>query len=224
MDPHFVIEKQLTPEHIQSFRDIGQTLPAVGASLGYNTEDALKIGITNEKNMPEEMLNRVYNSIKSIVEKKTGIMYPTYGVFSESVTPMKEHVDIDKSQIDYDKDPAYTIIIPLSTNIECHTVVWNAIKKEEEKGIDPGNILTFENPPHTYTLLEEQALSHCWVDEVKKWGKPYMYEHSAGNIICFKRKYIHASGLATSGEPVSNSSFKQDSTKQFILILTRLTH
>ena len=81
------------------------------------TAKTITIGESKEIEIPDENLKSIWQTIQEQVCARTGTLYPTYGVFNESVTPMVEHIDAIPTQKDFKLGPAYTIIIPLEYNV-----------------------------------------------------------------------------------------------------------
>ena len=238
MKPFFSLQNVISPKQIKHLEGLGNTLQGNFHSKNY-TDRGQALGLSAERDMPEDMMNEVYHMVKDEVEKELGKMYPTYGVFANSMMPMTEHVDIDPTHKDFNKSPAYSILIPLESDYVASTVVWNAVKKDQSKIISSTNIDVLEDADYTYSQAEQKLVSHC-VKLMKSntVGKPYIFKSVKGNVICWNRKYIHASGNSEhydylldtrTMKPILNvldngdGSFKTLNrvVKRFALILTR---
>ena len=226
MKQHFVIKNALdsnTTTHLQdqlfsksrSLAEKKQTFDHYpvpdGCEKKYNPKfkgKHISIGLSQEIEMQENELKSVWDIVKQKVQDSTGTIYPSYGVYNKSITPMVEHIDSMAGQTDFELQPAYTIILPLVCHIECHTVVWDL------KGVYP---LKFNDPGYTgeqyeHTAEEKTLLSHC-DKKVLSWGKPHFYRWNVGDAICIRRDNIHAS---------DNFMHTDKNTyKQSILMLTR---
>ena len=218
MKQHFVIKNALDSKtttllqdrlfsNSRTLADKKQTFdlyPGIRTGAGKH----ISIGLTQETEMKENELQSVWNMIEQQVQNSTGKIYPSYGVYNKSVTPMSEHIDSMVGQTDFEQQPAYTIILPLVCHAKCHTVVWDL------KGVYP---LKFNDPEYTgeqykHTAEEKTLLSHC-DKKVLSWGKPHFYRWNVGDAICISRDNIHA----------SDNFMHQDKGiyKQSILMLTR---
>ena len=218
MKQHFVIKNALDSKtttllqdrlfsNSRTLADKKQTFdlyPGIRTGAGKH----ISIGLTQETEMKENELQSVWNMIEQQVQNSTGKIYPSYGVYNKSVTPMSEHIDSMVGQTDFEQQPAYTIILPLVCHAKCHTVVWDL------KGVYP---LKFNDPEYTgeqykHTAEEKTLLSHC-DKKVLSWGKPHFYQWNVGDAICIRRDNIHA----------SDNFMHQDKGvyKQSILMLTR---
>ncbi len=172
----------------------------------------ISIGLYQEIEMQENELKSVWDIVKQKVQDSTGTIYPSYGVYNKSITPMSEHIDSMVGQTDFEQQPAYTIILPLVCHTKCHTVVWDL------KGVFPLKIngklrdLVFKGEQHNHTAEEKTLLSHC-DKKVLSWGKPHFYRWNVGDAICIRRDNVHAS---------DNFMHTDKGTyKQSILMLTR---
>ncbi len=218
MKQHFVIKNALDSKtttllqdrlfsNSRTLADKKQTFdlyPGIRTGAGKH----ISIGLTQETEMKENELQSIWNMIEQQVQNSTGKIYPSYGVYNKSVTPMSEHIDSMVGQTDFEQQPAYTIILPLVCHAKCHTVVWDL------KGVYP---LKFNDPEYTgeqykHTAEEKTLLSHC-DKKVLSWGKPHFYRWNVGDAICISRDNIHA----------SDNFMHQDKGvyKQSILMLTR---
>ena len=73
-------------------------------------------------------------------------------------------------------------------------MVWNAVKRDLKKDLF-NNIDVLEAPNYSYNDNEQEAVSHCsHLVESNTVGKPYIFENITGDVICWNRSYIHASG------------------------------
>jgi len=226
MKQHFVIKNALdsnTTTHLQdqlfsksrSLAEKKQTfdhypVPDDWPTQQYDRGDQkhISIGLTQEIEMNDNELQSIWNIIQERVQNSTGKIYPSYGVYNKSVTPMSEHIDSMIGQTDFEKQPAYTIILPLVCHVKCHTVVWDL------KGVYPlkDNDPVYTGEQYEHTAQEKILLSHC-DERVLSWGKPHFYRWNVGDAICISRNNIHA----------SDNFMHQDKGvyKQSILILTR---
>jgi hypothetical protein len=237
MKPFFSIHNCFSSEQLAYLESLEQNFQA-DYHTGNYTDRGQVLGLSTEKDMTDDILNEIYDMIKDKVEENIGTLYPTYGVFSKGIMPMTEHIDVDPTHIDYNKSPAYTIVIPLKSNYTESTIVWNAVKKDMRKPIGPRNIIMLEDSDYTYTEAEKKITSHCEQKNLKHLGKPYMFKHNRGDIIFWKREYIHASSTSSnynyvldtkSMKPelneldVNTGSFKtlDKVVKRFLLLLTR---
>ncbi len=247
MKPFFSIQNCLSLEQIKHIDQLENNLETL-YHTGHYTDRGQALGLSKEKDMPGHILNEIYDIIKDKVEENVGtlsamsrakvFMYPTYGVFSRSVMPMTEHIDIDKSHIDYNKSPGYSILIPLRSNYKESTVVWNAVKKDIDLDVNPENLDILEDPDYTYTKDENDLTSHCVHTKSNLVGKPYVFEHTPGDVILWNRKYVHASSNSSNYDYILDTkhmtpelnnldanpgSFKtlDKVVKRFALLLTR---
>lgn len=219
MKHHLVIKNVLKSTVIQTFQEQLAAVsfnndynlyPTEKESSGYSNEKKnITVGYSKEVEMSDDKLESVWDLVKDIIQEKIGIVYPTYGVFNESETPLREHVDVIQNQKDHAMNPAYTVIIPLDSNIKCHTVAWDVFGKFPLKSTEQ---TVFGNTDYVHTLLDKKLLTHC-NKKVFKWGKPYFYEWVVGDIICIKRNIVHASDNFMVDDP--------DAVKRSILMLTR---
>jgi len=219
MKQHFVIKNALDSKtttllqdrlfsNSRTLADKKQTFDLYPGPIETGAGKHISIGLTQETEMKENELQSVWNMIEQQVQNSTGKIYPSYGVYNKSVTPMSEHIDSMVGQTDFEQQPAYTIILPLVCHAQCHTVVWDL------KGVYP---LKFNDPEYTgeqykHTAEEKTLLSHC-DKKVLSWGKPHFYRWNVGDAICISRDNIHA----------SDNFMHQDKGiyKQSILMLTR---
>ncbi len=219
MKQHFVIKNALDSKtttllqdrlfsNSRTLADKKQTFDLYPGPIETGAGKHISIGLTQETEMKENELQSVWNMIEQQVQNSTGKIYPSYGVYNKSVTPMSEHIDSMVGQTDFEQQPAYTIILPLVCHAKCHTVVWDL------KGVYP---LKFNDPEYTgeqykHTAEEKTLLSHC-DKKVLSWGKPHFYRWNVGDAICISRDNIHA----------SDNFMHQDKGvyKQSILMLTR---
>jgi len=219
MKQHFVIKNALDSKtttllqdrlfsNSRTLADKKQTFDLYPGPIETGAGKHISIGLTQETEMKENELQSVWNMIEQQVQNSTGKIYPSYGVYNKSVTPMSEHIDSMVGQTDFEQQPAYTIILPLVCHAKCHTVVWDL------KGVYP---LKFNDPEYTgeqykHTAEEKTLLSHC-DKKVLSWGKPHFYQWNVGDAICIRRDNIHA----------SDNFMHQDKGvyKQSILMLTR---
>lgn len=237
MKPFFSIQNVLTLEQFKYLDKLDNDVHSSFHSKNY-TDRGQMLGLSTEKDMPEDMMNEVYGMIKDEVEKETGTMYPTYGVFANSVMPMAEHIDVEPTHKDFDKSPAYSILVPMESSYVASSVVWNVVKKDISKELRNDNIEILEDPNYSYSDEEQEVVSHCTLMQSNTVGKPYVFENITGSAVCWNRKYVHASGnsqdynylLDTSTmKPNLNvldagdGSFKtlNKIVKRFALILTR---
>ena len=236
MKPFFTLQSIINSQQLEYLSSLNDNLKGDFHTKNY-TDRGQVLGSSTEKDMPEDMMNEVYDMVKDEVEKELGTMYPTYGVFSNSMMPMTEHIDIDPTHEDFDKSPAYSILVPLTSGIVANTVVWNAVKKDITKDLT-NNIDVLEDPNYSYNDNEQKLVSHCHIMKSKTVGKPYMFENITGDVICWNRRYIHASGNDQNYDYLLNTqtmkpqlnvldngdgSFKTANrvVKRFILLLTR---
>lgn len=219
MKQHFVIKNALDSKtttllqdrlfsNSRTLADKKQTFDLYPGPIETGAGKHISIGLTQETEMKENELQSIWNMIEQQVQNSTGKIYPSYGVYNKSVTPMSEHIDSMVGQTDFEQQPAYTIILPLVCHTKCHTVVWDL------KGVYP---LKFNDPEYTgeqykHTAEEKTLLSHC-DKKVLSWGKPHFYRWNVGDAICISRDNIHA----------SDNFMHQDKGiyKQSILMLTR---
>ena len=219
MKQHFVIKNALDSKtttllqdrlfsNSRTLADKKQTFDLYPGPIETGAGKHISIGLTQETEMKENELQSIWNMIEQQVQNSTGKIYPSYGVYNKSVTPMSEHIDSMVGQTDFEQQPAYTIILPLVCHAKCHTVVWDL------KGVYP---LKFNDPEYTgeqykHTAEEKTLLSHC-DKKVLSWGKPHFYQWNVGDAICIRRDNIHA----------SDNFMHQDKGvyKQSILMLTR---
>jgi|TARA_B100001093_G_scaffold508312_1_gene570275 hypothetical protein len=219
MKQHFVIKNALDSKtttllqdrlfsNSRTLADKKQTFDLYPGPIETGAGKHISIGLTQETEMKENELQSIWNMIEQQVQNSTGKIYPSYGVYNKSVTPMSEHIDSMVGQTDFEQQPAYTIILPLVCHAKCHTVVWDL------KGVYP---LKFNDPEYTgeqykHTAEEKTLLSHC-DKKVLSWGKPHFYRWNVGDAICISRDNIHA----------SDNFMHQDKGiyKQSILMLTR---
>ena len=205
MKPFFSLQGKLNREQLKHLSSLGNSLQGDFHTKNY-TDRGQSLGSSTEKDMPESMMNEVYDMIKDEVEKETGKMYPTYGVFSNSMMPMAEHVDVDPTHEDFNKSPAYSILVPLTGNYASSTVVWNVVKKDITKDLD-GNINVLEDPNYIYNDKEREAVSHCsHLMNSNVVGKPYIFKNITGDLICWNRSYVHASGNSQNYDFLLNRS------------------
>ena len=221
MEQHFVIKSALDSATLKDFQTqlskikfdgtMFDLYPTPGPNQKKDAEH-IEIGTSKESEISQNNLNSIWQSINKIVTEKLGTIYPTYGVFNESVTPMVEHVDAIPTQRDYNLKPAYTLILPLESDVKCHTVVWNVTSEYPVKFQDQKIVGSTD---YQHTEEDKKLLSHC-DKKVFGWGKPYFYEWIAGDIICIKRDHVHASDNFM----VDNAG----ATKKSILLLTRFDY
>jgi len=221
MEQHFVIKGALDSTTVKNFQaqlskikfdgTLYELYPMPGINLKKNAK-TITIGESKEIEIPDENLKSIWQTIQEQVCARTGTLYPTYGVFNESVTPMVEHIDAIPTQKDFKLGPAYTIIIPLEYNVKCHTVVWNVTSKFPVKY---RNQKVLGSNKYNHTEEDRKLLSHC-NKKVFEWGKPSFYEWQVGDIICIKRDYVHASDNFMIDH--------KEAVKKSILLLTRFTH
>ena len=238
MKPFFSLQSIINPQQLEHLSSLGDGIQGDFHKKNY-TDRGQSLGSSAERDMPEDMMNEVYDMIKDEVEKETGTMYPTYAVFSNSMMPMAEHVDVDPTHKDFNKSPAYSILVPLTSNYVASTVVWNAVKKDLSKDLT-NNMDVLEDPNYSYNDKEQETVSHCSMAS-NTAGKPYIFENVTGGVVCWNRSYIHASGNNHNYDYLLNSktmmpslnvldndngSFKTANrvVKRFILILTRWDH
>lgn len=199
MKQHFVIKNALDSKtttllqdrlfsNSRTLADKKQTFDLYPGPIETGAGKHISIGLTQETEMKENELQSIWNMIEQQVQNSTGKIYPSYGVYNKSVTPMSEHIDSMVGQTDFEQQPAYTIILPLVCHAKCHTVVWDL------KGVYP---LKFNDPEYTgeqykHTAEEKTLLSHC-DKKVLSWGKPHFYQWNVGDAICIRRDNIHAS-------------------------------
>ena len=166
MKQHFVIKNALDSKtttllqdrlfsNSRTLADKKQTFDLYPGPIETGAGKHISIGLTQETEMKENELQSVWNMIEQQVQNSTGKIYPSYGVYNKSVTPMSEHIDSMVGQTDFEKQPAYTIILPLVCHAKCHTVVWDL------KGVYP---LKFNDPEYTgeqykHTAEEKTLLS-----------------------------------------------------------------
>jgi hypothetical protein len=219
MKQHFVIKNVLDSKtttllqdrlfsNSRTLADKKQTFDLYPGPIETGAGKHISIGLTQETEMKENELQSIWNMIEQQVQNSTGKIYPSYGVYNKSVTPMSEHIDSMVGQTDFEQQPAYTIILPLVCHAKCHTVVWDL------KGVYP---LKFNDPEYTgeqykHTAEEKILLSHC-DKKVLSWGKPHFYQWNVGDAICIRRDNIHASDNFMHTD--------KGSYKQSILVLTR---
>ena len=236
MKPFFSLQNIINPQQLQYLSSLGDNLQGDFHKKNY-TDRGQSLGSSTERDMPEDIMNEVYGMVKDKLEKETGTMYPTYGVFSNSMMPMGEHVDVDPTHKDFDKSPAYSILVPLTSGLIASTVVWNAVKKDLSKDLT-NNIDVLEDPNYSYSDKEQEVVSHCTLMQSNTVGKPYVFENITGSVVCWNRSYIHASGNNQNYDYLldtrtmkprlnvldnGDGSFKTANrvVKKFILILTR---
>jgi hypothetical protein len=209
--PHFVIKNAITPSLIAKFVKLCNNIePDKLENYSKRKDSDWYAWWCKEKLLPETLLKTVYDSIQKRVEEVTGKLYVTLGTHNSQVTPLKDHIDVNPSDTDIDLDPAYTIIVPLSTSHDCHTVVWNAqyTGKTCKNIYETINIKKEDNN----TQEEQELLSHC-NKEVFNLGESYFYKWIPGDVICLRRDYVHASDNFI----VNDNS----ASKQSIILITR---
>ena len=225
MQPHFSLQNVLTEKQISELDsmedlcghwrgkeynshgfnvDFGK-MNEYGGSIVYKYKGKLPATLsheTYEKYIGDVELQKIYDMISETVEKFTGKMYATMGTYNTCTKAMDPHVDIINAHKDFKKTPMYSIIIPLPSSAENgSTLVWDATGTAPIKD----HVQYLVNPKKHQ---REKVYSGKRISP-NKWGQPTRYMHNIGDVICFKRNYIHAGGPITNG------------LKRFIIMLTR---
>ena len=93
----------------------------------FKTLPATLLHDTYEKYLSSEILQKIYDMVAPHTEKYTGKLYPTIGTVNVCLKPMNPHVDLVPAHRDFDKDPMYSILIPLPSTANSTTLVWNTL-------------------------------------------------------------------------------------------------
>ena len=198
MKPHFKIESIFSTEEINTIKQYGESIPfdkddewqKYVQKSGYAKSKKITFFSTPFDKMPEFLKDIIYPKI----EANIGKFWITQSVISLSTQPWSEHVDMNTR--DHHLDPAYTVIIPLEVETDCHTIVWNVSADYNEKFWDDKNLgkINFEEgyAEYTYTDYEKDLLSHCG-NRIYDWGKPYVYKWNIGDMLFLRRYFLHSS-------------------------------